>query len=238
MTTNTDDRQDKVSNLNMVRDITDGIINLLEDASQVDEPEDNPYCKTDKEQREAEKKKRQKELLWIHRLWRIINWTIIIWLANSAFKKVISWIDLRNVGASKFAFFLVTFVIAAVMIIYAEGTDHDKARTRIAWTMTGISMAVLSLPVVARLLLEIINILPGLFGWQIFNTRSLAPTIMWWIQAIMATAVVISVLREEQSTDKNLGFARTPQKKKYKDINMNATNDDGEPVIQIRDYNK
>ncbi len=210
-----------------------------------EDPDDEPYedeeryQKSPKEQAEEQKEKKQKFLLLFHRLWRIVNWVIITWLANSALWRVIHWSGLQGTGEIKTIFFLVTVAIATIMVILAEGTSHDKIRTKTGIVITWAAEAVMLIPpVLMKLVIEAINAFSRLVQGNIFNSSIIGIGVFWLGNLILAVLVSASLVREEQSTDKRLGFARTPQKKKYKDINMAANDDDGNKVIRITDYNK
>lgn len=204
-----------------------------------DEYEDEEESKEDTEE------KRRKALLRNHRLWRAINWTIILWLANSAFWKVLKWFEIEKIGALKIVFFAGMLTYALIMVVFAEGTDHDRARRNSGWRITIISEGIMLLPLlkdtIIRILMAIGNVVTRHLGGDIFtaeNYKSTGLGFFWVINLALAVGVCVSLLREEQSTDKKLGFARTPQKKEFTDIDLEATDDNGNKVIRFSKYKK
>lgn len=174
---------------------------------------------------EEEKKKKNKRKLFFNRVWRVINWIIVIWLANSALWKVQSWLKTEHLWTARFVFFVISVGFATVMVMYAEGTSHDALRRRSAWITAILSEGIMLLPflkdTVLIALMDLGNLITVRFGEKVFNvdnytSSDLGP--LWWVNLIFAVVVVASTLREEQSTDNNLGPVRTPQKKEIIDL--------------------
>lgn len=185
---------------------------------------------------------KQKILLVVHWIWRILNWLIITWLANQAFSKALNLLQVSRVGRPKFIFLLASIGFSAFMVRLAEGTDHDKFRTKGGQIIAIVSEAIMLFPVLIDTVLilgmDLINAVTSKIGGEIFNVENYKNSnlgALWTINLVLAVVVCISLLWEEQSTDKRLGFARTPQKKDIIDLGR-AVDDDGNPVIRVKKY--
>lgn len=187
--------------------------------------------KQEKEQQEEkekqEKEKQQKKLLLLHRIWRIINWVGVIWILNSALYKCLNWIGvLKEAKEIRIIVFMVSFLVAGIMVLFAEGTNHDKLRRNAGWIIVGISEGIMLLPAIKDVIciasMGFVNLVSNLIiGGKIFLIENYEKTdlgVFWIVNLILSVVICLSLLKEEQSTDKKLGFARTPQKKEVLDI--------------------
>lgn len=185
----------------------------------------------------------QKLLIKIHRIWRIINWAIIVLLANMALSKLLNWLRISRTGVLSYIFLVGSITFAGVMVAYAEDTAHDRIRRRNGWIALFVSEAISLAPVAKDTAIlsffGIVNAVTEKIGGEIFNVENYENSNLgwfWWLKLIFAGLVCISLLLESQSTDRRMSFMRTPPKKDITDINRNAIDDEGNKIIRIRQY--
>lgn len=184
----------------------------------------------------------KKLLIAFHRIWRIVNWLIITWLANQAFSKALDMLKLSRTGRPKFIFLVASITISAIMVVFAEGTSHDHFRRKTGQVIAVISEFIMLLPVLFDtgkiLFCDWVNALTENIGgwvWNVENHKNSDLGRLWILNLILAGVVCVSLLREEQSTDKYLGFARTPQKKDITDFGR-AKDENGNEVLRVKKY--
>ena len=214
-----------------------------EDEFHEDENPIEEYHEKTKEEKEAEKKAKDAAKIRRHRIWRTVNWTAIVFLANYAFWKILGWMGVQEVPGPKLVWAAFTIAVAGIMVRFAEGTDHDKLRRNIGWIITGISALIIH---VAQILKDIISVIwihfkyaiTRYIGWDLSTDYQFSKYgFIWYFSLFIAVAVAVSLLWEEQSTDNKLAFARTPQKKQYKDYQI-TEDDDGKRMLRVVEYKK
>lgn len=184
--------------------------------------------------KEDKDKRRKRRLILGHRIWRMVNWAIIVWLENFAIARVLSWIEMEKTWDIQLVLLLFTLAIAGVMVVFAEGTSHDLLRRNLGWILILVSeIAMLVPPLVVRLGIAVINSVGRIFGGNFVNA-SIGFGPLWAVNAILAVVVAISLAIEELSTDNNLKFARTPQKRNVWEVLLSKIfSEKGEPSISI-----
>ena len=169
---------------------------------------------------EEEKKARQTALILKGIIWRCANWAVILWIANSAFWWATGKTQLPYMGRYRFIFLMVTICEAATMVILAKRLEHDKLRLNAGKTTAAISTAVVMIPLLYDLVVLIfgglVNVVSSIFGnGNAFSmgNYSIHRGVLWVVNLILTVTVWISLLKEDEFTDKQLGFWRTPQKR-------------------------
>lgn len=200
--------------------------------------------KARKKRSEARKAAENKAKLWAHRIWRIINWALITCLACAAFSRILSLLHVSRTGRLNFIFFVFMVGLSGVMVRFAEGTSHDLFRRKSGQIITIVSEAIILLPVlfdtIKIIFMDLVNGVTEEIGGTVFRVEEYRNSDLgafWWLSLIIAAGLCISLLWEEQSTDKKLAFARTSQKRDVTDIGE-TKDDDGNPIYRIVKYKK
>ena len=186
----------------------------------------------------------QRLLLKIHRIWRITNWSAIVLIANYAFARFLKFLRIPKTFEMGVGFLMISLAFAGVVVVFAEGTDHDKFRTRSGWICMAVSEAIIMSPLGWDMgltgIFGIVNSVTEKIGGAIFNIENYQYSDLGWLWLLslfLAVVISVSLLLENQSTDKRLAFARTPSKKDITDWGR-AVDDDGNPVIRQKKYKK